>query len=345
MRISAAVCVALLTAGCYKPDGPASEQNSICFEAGSPLLLDDATTKSTTEAFTSSDDTFVVFGERITSASVRTTVFDGVTVSHSYREENSVVLEDSWNYSTLRFWYWVSQSDRYDFVAVSPAGMDTENENAVGNLSVTTHYDYLTGSPSGGDKEDILAATYRRTGNNWEGRHDRVDLSFSHIGSAVGVTVLNNSQVVSVTVNYIQYRNLVVSADAKVSLDNYGRSVFRWANPSPSSSVVRKLARTPATSIAPGQDYTGEIQIMIPQNLSLYGAILDVNYTVGENTYTESIPLAEIKRADGTAITSWDIGRRYTYIVSMRLDGGLLVTVETTPWDVPVEGETPGILI
>lgn len=334
MRISAAVFGALLTAGCLKPDGPASEQNGICFEAGSMLLVDDAT-KGTKEAFVV-DDNFIVFGERVTSADVHSLVFDGVTVTKK---------ATAWQYSTLRFWYWVSQSDRYDFVAVSPAGLGTSNEHAAGNLSVTTHYDYLTGAPSGGDKDDILAATYRRTGNNWGARYDRVDLSFSHIGSAVGVTVVNNSEAVSVAVNYIQYRNLVVSADAKVSLDNYGRSVFRWANPSPSSSVVRKLARTPATSIAPRQDYTGEIQIMIPQNLSLYGAILDVNYTVGVNTFTESIPLAGILRADGTAITSWEIGNRYTYIVSMRLDGGLLVTVETTPWDVPVEGETPGILI
>lgn len=337
VRISAAVCGALLLAGCYKPDGPASEQNGICFEAGSMLLRDDAETKGTKETF-GINDNFTVFGERVTSADVHSLVFDGVTVTKRAA---------AWEYSTLRFWYWVSQSDRYDFVAVSPADLGSSNEHALGNLSVSTPYNYDNPSgsaPSGGNQQDILAATYRRTGNDWAGRYNRVDLSFSHMGSAVSVKIVNNSTSANVTLNYLQFQNLVVSANAKVSLDNYGRSVLRWANPTPSSAYVRKLS--PQIVVTPGgHDWTSDFQIMIPQSLTLYAPKLWLNYTVGETTKTTDIPLNGIERADGTAINSWEIGYKYTYIISMRVDGGLLVTVTTTPWDEPVQGETPGILI
>ena len=350
----AAVALALLLGGCDPAGGlePESDGTTIAFSAVSPLLRDDVMTKSTTDEFISTDpdhpDTFSVFGERVTSTDEHITVFDGVTVTHHYvlsDSEPPTVLQDYWDYeSPLRYWDWLSTSDRYDFAAVSPAGHSV-NEQAEG-LYISTHYDYLTGAPSGGDKYDILAATYRRRGiDNWENRYEQVRLTFSHMGSAVGVTVLNTSQNTSVTVNYLQYKNLVVSADAIVTLDNYGQTILRWVNPYPDGRAVRKLAKAEPTTITHGQEYTGEYQIMIPQNLSLYGAKLVLHYTVNGVEYDAEIPLAEIKRNDGTAITAWEIGCKYTYTVSMRLDGGLLVTVTTTPWDEPVQGETPGILI
>ena len=330
---------ALLLEGCVRQLDldPAPEGESISFRAGSTLLRDDATTKSLTESFTHDGEAFTVFGERVTASDVHSTVFNGVDVTHRYGGG-----DDYWYYTTARFWYWVSTSDRYDFVAISPSGHETVNEHAADNLSVSTHYDLTQ------DNYDILAATYRRRGTNWESRYNRVDLSFSHIGSAVAVTVVNNSSTTDITVTSIYYKNLVVDADAKVTFNNQGQAAFRWANFTPSRDPVRELTRNPATVIEPGHEYTGEYQIMIPHNLSLYGAQLYLTYKVGDNpeTFTsEPIALADIKRSDGTAITSWEIGYKYNYNVSMRLDGGLLVTVNTTPWDVPVEAETPGILI
>lgn len=354
LLLAAAVVAIIIMGGCVRHDEvvPDPSEQVISFSVGSVILKEDVATKSTTESFTTNGESFAVFGERVTSSDEHSAVMDNISIVHHYAEsddEPPVVTEDYWGYETpssVRYWYWTSMSERYDFVAVSPAGKGTVNEHASGNISVSTHYDYLTGAPAGGDKYDILAATYRRSGSDWEHRFNRVELSFSHMGSAVAVTVINNSQSTSVPVNYIQYKNLIVSADAKVTLDNLGRSFFRWTNLTPSASAVRKLAKTPVTTIGPGITYTGEYQIMIPQNLSLYGATLVLNYSATANPEEDvAIPLAGITRADGTAITSWEIGYKYNYYVSMRLDGGLRVTVTTTPWDEPVEGETPGILI
>ena len=345
IRIAAAVCTLSFLAGCTARLDPAEEQ-VISFTAGSPLLRDDADTKATTDSFVSNDDTFAVFGERVSSG-IHTVVFNGTTVGHTYEKVGDVVTKDFWSYTPLQSWNWTSMSDYYDFVAVSPAGVGSTKEDAIGNLSVNTHYDYdnpLGSAPAGGDKYDILATTYRRSGTDWERRHDKVNLAFSHMGSAVAIRVINNSTSANVTLNYLQFQNLVVSADAKVSLDNYGGTILRWANLMPSANSVRRLS--PVITIAPGNDWTSEFQIMIPQELTLYEPKLLLNYTVGGTTTNPDteLPINGIERADETPINSWEIGVKYIYNISMRLDGGLLVTVTTTPWD-SVEAETPGILI
>ncbi len=345
--IAAIASGALLTAGCVKLDNPAQEQNSICFQAGCSLLREDVTTKGTTESFTSNDDTFSIFGERITSSEEHALIFNGDVVKHSYDGGST----DSWTYNQVRYWSWASQSDRYDFVAVSPALNATTNENAAGNLSVSTHYNcYVEGQPESGDQYDLLAATYRRNGSSWDRRYETVSLNFSHMGSAVGIKITNNSAAATtISVTSLYFQNLVVSADAKVSLDAYGRTLMRWVNPTPSRASVRQITYSPAVSIESGQSYPAEgqpdYQIMIPQDLNLYEAKMVLNYQVGDENFSSEIPLASIKRNDDTAITSWEIGHKYNYNIYIRMDGGLLVTVYTTPWDVPVAAETPGILI
>ena len=345
IRMAAVACTLSILAGCTAKLDPA-EEGAISFSAWSPLLRDDASTKATTESFVSNDDTFSVFGEKI-SAGTHTDVFIGTVVGHEYQEDGGIVVKDSWSYTPVKSWSWSSLSDYYDFVAVSPANIGTVKEDAVGNLSVTTHYDYDNTSeaaPAGGDKYDILGSTYRRSGSDQATRQDRVSFAFSHMGSAVAIKIINNSTSADVTLNYLQFQNLVVSADAKVSLDNYGSTVLRWANLMPSSKEVRRLS--PGKTINHGNNWTSEFQIMIPQNLTYYEPKLLLNYTVAGTTTDPDveIPLNGIERDDGTPITSWEIGVKYIYIISMRLDGGLLVTVTTTPWD-SVEAETPGILI
>ena len=332
--------------GCSRTADLAPEPGSselISFGAET-LLLRNADTKTTTDEFTENGESFKVFGERVTSSGVKTNVFDGVEITHHYTQSL-----DYWDYEDPRPWIWGSQSERYDFVAIYPAREETQNEYAAGNLSVSTHYDYLTGAPNGGDTYDILAATYRRNGIDWGGRYNIVPLNFSHMGSAVGVKITNTSSTKIATIVSIHYENLVVSANARASLDNYGQSALRWTNLSPSDTPVRRLAKSPATEIGPGDTYPDDAelnyQIMIPQNLVTYGAQLVVTYKVDDIQDSAVIILKDVERNDGSKITSWDIGYKYTYNVSMRLDGGLLVTVTTTPWDVPVEGETPGILI
>jgi hypothetical protein len=44
-------------------------------------------------------------------------------------------------------------------------------------------------------------------------------------------------------------------------------------------------------------------------------------------------------------LTQWERGKKYVYTIKLDLDGGVIVTVTTTPWDAEIEAETPGLLL
>ena len=110
---------------------------------------------------------------------------------------------------------------------------------------------------------------------------------------------------------------------------------------------------SPGREIIPGEEnkYVGGYDFMIPQALDTeWGAGLKpsliIKYTpAGGVQTTVSVPLEDILQADGhTPILTWTRGVKYTYNVSFRIDGGVLVNIITTEWDL-AEAEIPGLLI
>ena len=109
------------------------------------------------------------------------------------------------------------------------------------------------------------------------------------------------------------------------------------------SDVFKANLTAALTSLADPEDW----DLMIPQNLNLSGAsapTIEVVYNNGEDDITQSVTLKDIKNQSNVAITSWESGVKYRYILEMRIGVGVVVTVKTTPWDV-VEAETPGLMI
>ncbi len=337
IRITAAFLLTLLIAGCAKMSDPTPEQK-ISFGAGSLLLNNDAETKGDIKEGTdfSEGDAFTVYGSHHTSES-ESMVFDGETVTKG---------SSGWTYDNPRSWSWVSTSDWYDFEAVYPAGKGTSRMNISGNLSLSTRYDITEG-----DNYDLMAAALRRKGNVLNPTAI-VEMEFSHMTSAVGVVIINNSAENSVTINSYEFKNLMVCGDMKVTLDNVGEPLTSWINTERNSSSV--MQSSPSETVLPGERYTGGFDMMIPQRLdqAVGSGSLEENMPALLITYTPEggvqktavISLKGIQRQDGTPITSWETGVKYTYYVTMRLDGGLLVKITTTGWDT-VEAETPGLVI
>lgn len=334
--ILAALSLTLLLAGCAKMSDPASgPSESICFEAGSLLLNDDVTKADIKEGNSfANGDAFSVFGMR-NSGSTQSLVFDDVTVTN---------YSGTWKYSPTRSWSWSSTTDYYDFVAVYPSG-NSARMDISGDLAVSTDFDLST------DNYDLLTATYRRKGSV-QSPNAIVDLAFSHVTSAVKVVVINNSESTAVSVDSVSFKNLMVVGAAKSTLDFYGNGLNSWINLERSSSTVRESNY--GSSVAAGDRYECAYDFMIPQQLDqAVGSGSDeanmprllLTYTPeGGSQSTADICLKNIPRQDDTAITSWEMGVKYVYYVSMRLDGGLLVSIVTTAWD-EVEAETPGLLI
>ncbi len=329
-------------AGCAARLDPAQDGATIGFSAGSGLLRDDVTKADIKEGTSfASGDAFSVFGMRNTSSS-QTVIFGGSG------EENGATVtlnaSGAWKYQPLRSWQWSSSSDYYDFVAIYPAGNSTRMDIS-GDLAVSTEFDVTA------DNFDLMAATYRRKGSVQQ-PCGIVPMQFTHLTSAVNVVVINNSESTAVNVDAVSFKNLMVTGAAKSTLDLYGNDVESWINLERSSNVVRNTAHN--TSVAAGNRHNCGYDFMIPQALDqAVGTGSDeanmprllITFTPdGGSQTTADICLKNITRQDGTAITSWEMGVKYTYYVSMRLDGGLLVSIITTAWD-DVEAETPGLLI
>lgn len=338
----------LLIAGCSRPWTLDSVGSEIRFSAGTTLLRDDAQTKATLSDEFRSGDTFTVFGDRVVSGE-KTAVFG------TYSEPNGVTVTASgnplaWNYYPdfpIRSWSWESTGDWYDFAAVSPAGKGTKRMNIAGNLAISTHFNVTA------DNYDLLGTAYRRRGNE-ANPAAIVPLTFHHLTSAVCVRISNDSESTGVTVDRIEYRNLVVDGDAKITLDQFGSQEASWINTERNANPVR--VSEPDELVGAGNSYDTEFDLMIPQRLDQAAAMsgleddmpkLILYYTPdGSTQKQESIILKNVclKNSD-TPISVWEKGTKYIYEIAMRLDGGLKVTITTTDWGDTIEAETPGLLI
>ena len=348
IRIAAVLAGCILSAtGCIREGSLDTAREAIRFSAGSTLLLDDATKATLSDEFRS-EDTFTVFGDRVVSGE-KTAVFGtdsepfGVTVTAS---GNPL----AWNYSPdfpLRSWLWESTGDWYDFAAVSPAGKGTKRMDVAGNLAISTHFAVST------DNYDLLGATYRRRGNEVNPLAI-VPLTFSHLTSAVCVKISNDSETTGVTVDRIEYANLVVEGDAKITLDQFGNQEMSWINTERNAAPVR--ISEPNQPVGAGESYDAEFDLMIPQRLdqasTMSGAPEDMPKLIlfytpdGSTQKQETIILKNIcLKNTNTPISMWEMGMKYIYEIAMRLDGGLKVTITTTDWGDAIAAETPGLLI
>lgn len=336
------VVPALILGGCDLTGvlSPEEKGEAIAFEASSPLLRDDANDTKVTKAIKTDfaqDDAFSVFGWHNHASD--NIVFDGTVVTKGNG--------GGWSYSPAKQWEWDGTGDYYDFVAVYPSSSSPARMDVAGNLTVATTYDLST------DDFDLLCATMRRKGieDNLEAV---VNLQFSHMLSAVRVVIENDSDATSFSLNSYCFQHLVASGSCRVTLDDEGNADFSWVDTERNASYVRETSPTPSPQISADGIFTGDFDLMIPGALDVASdggsetemmPTLVLKYTPeGGTRQTQRILLKDIQDSDGTPITSWERGIKYTYYLALRLDGGVRVKVITTQWET-IEAETPGLLI
>ena len=318
-------------------DQPSGQDSPIGCEAGQVLLRDDLTRADEPKEGTSfvSPDQISIYARR-NNDSVNP-IFNGQLASF-----NGV----SWNYSPIKNWNWSSVLDYYDFIAVYPSTASSSVRDVAGNLNVVVSYDVLD------DEYDLLGCAQRRLGTQID-KMAPMPLNFKHLLSAVRVTFENVSQSVDFTLDEYYFKYIVEAGDASILIDGSGNESKSWINVERTTSAICGAA--PDSVIAPGSvnKYVGGFDLMIPQSLTegwgpgaTYKPYLVVKYTPdGRAQKTEEIELGQVKQADETTpIPSWEMGKKYTYNISLRLDGGVMITLITTRWNT-TEAETPGLLI
>ena len=327
-----------------EPDG----NNAIGFNPGTMLLKDDAPTKagSFKEGDFAVGDKIAVFGRRYGNSQT-SDVFNGTIVEKKNATE--------WEYSPLKGWYWLTEGDYYDFLGVYPTGKGTSIMDVPGNLAIKTHYRISA------DNYDLMYALYRRHGSE----HDRISavpLTFRHALCAVRIIFDNDSNGQDFTVNSYGFTHMINAADAKATMDVVGYPEIIWINTDLNSSEVRHVepnAFLAGKNNSGSHSYTGAFDFLIPTSLDAtsngvagdedHMPHLVVRYTpTGQSTLETSILLKSIQRdplnGDNTPIDVWKSGIRYTYHISIRMDGDVQIFVVTTEWD-NVYAETPGVMI
>lgn len=318
------------------------------------------------------DQSIVVFGRRESSGQ-KEIVFpaNGGTAGTVVTKEEASD-DEPWNYGTPQYWKWNNDSDFYDFLAAHPTGkgttrmVDGSGNDIPGNMAIKTAYDINE------DDYDLLYAARRRSGNELA-RCDTVKLRFHHLLTAVRVVVTNDSQSANFTLASYRFKNIVVKGAAKATIDGFGRPEFSWIDTQRKNSeegVVSPSNMLYGQNSIGRHTYTGSFSLFIPfaldqtsdgstepgnpsdpgyaEALANYKAhlpqlIVDYGATEPAVVYLKDVQ-RDPKNGDTSLIGEWRQGIKYTYYISIRLDGGVVVSVVSTEWN-EIKAETPGILI
>lgn len=375
--LAATLFTALFTEGCNRTISPenAANGNAIAFRAGIELIHSDGTTKAlNTNTSFSSGDKFQVFGRR-TGEGRNTRIFfkdDSADPSQNFQSVTVTNNGSEWIYSPLSYWYWVNESNYYDFIAVNPYDTPSERmmeggEDIPGYMAVKSKYSIAS------DDYDLLMAATRRSGHI-QNRTAPVDLVFNHMLCAVKIVVINESTTTNLTLTSIGFDNIIQSAYAKMTIDAEGVPEYYWIDSQRTNAAVSVFSGSETlTTSEPNNSYATSFELLIPGDLTdtIDGTLapeegdqeyasklaaydnkiphLNIGFTFsGAGGYTPPpIMLKDIQRTKyGTddPISVWEPGIRYTYYISIRLDGDIIVRVVTTEWD-DIEAETPGLLI
>ena len=327
-----------------EPDG----KNAICFTPEVQLLKDDVPTKAGVfkEGEFEIGDKIAVYGRRHGNDQA-SDVFNGTLVEKKSATE--------WTYSPLKGWYWLTEGDYYDFLAVHPTGKGTSRVDVPGNLTIQTHYSVINSN------YDLMYALYRRHGSE-SGRTSAVPLNFSHALSAVRIIFDNDSNTQDITINSYEFTHMVVDAYAEATIDVIGTPEILWINTTRNASAIGRVepdVLLSGKSESGTHRYTGAFDFMIPTALDAASngvagdqenmPHLVVRFTpAGQSTIETSILLKSILQdplnGDNTPVDVWEPGIRYTYHITIRMDGGVQIYVITTEWE-NVYAETPGVMI
>lgn len=343
--LALAGCI-LLAAGCIQRSSLEPDGTPIGFSAGSAMLRDDDTKSGTLKTGPQFDpgDRISVYGWH---AGPRQLVFDDQLVEYEGAGQ--------WTYSPVRSWEWQGAGDSYDFLAIHHYQTADPHPSAVVSPRLIVSQLYHVS-----DNYDLMMAGVRRSYGE-DSRNRAVALNFQHMCSAVRIIVYNDSEEADFTLNAYAFKNIAFQATARAQI-NDGDVSFDWAGAQRVAATEVGGASAIGQTVAHGSaspGYTSPFDLMIPMNLddelgagTGHWPSLVLRFTQdGESLEEErEVNLKDIFRLGANEeetqepLLRWERGAVYTYKIHVRLDGGIVVHVETTDWDV-VEAETPGLLI
>lgn len=168
-------------------------------------------------------------------------------------------------------------------------------------------------------------------------RTTALPLVFNHALSQVVYNIKTNedySSDVKFEVTKVEFENVDLSGTFTYSATAATPSAAWTANTTQSEKFTYYATATEAT--AAGVAY-GSALLQIPQAVSTDGTKMNISYKLtnkGDNTYVEgtvSKPISGTTKADGAAVSSWEMGKRYIYTLVFKLNE-ITFAPEVTSW-------------
>ena len=370
----------LLLAGGCDPNTVVTPENgqAIGFQAGIQLLDGDTRALNTNTSF-SQGQKFHVYGRR-TGEGRNTRIFgeNGEEVELKDHDSNpSTPLK--WVYENTSYWYWVSSANYYDFLAVYPHTasssrmVNAQGKDIPGNMAIQSVYaldEDNAGTRRTGNVSDrtapvllefnhLLSAVRIRVTNQSKTTNFRLDSLY--------FTNIVNRGAAKATIDplgYPEFSWIDTERKAKVNPSDPTSKFVRLRVDKPNLVLYGTSKVDPDAVPAKVGTCTRDWKLMIPGDHTItsngtedtdYLPKLYIVFTVvgddGSTTIgsqrTSFVYLKDIRRDPNNGddlITEWEMGVRYTYNISLRLDGDVIISIITTEWD-DIIAETPGILI
>ena len=263
---------------------------------------------------------------------------------NSANHNDSETETGAWDPITPYYW---PKDGKLDFDAYSPSDIQTTDENGnslvecnptngltINNYSVPTDLS---------NQIDILFSTRAEDKTNSIGAYNKyegVDIVFNHALSAVAFTI---QQAGSYTSGAIKIKDIIVSADQTGTFNqNLGTTDPAWtleAQELVNYEVVKSTDYENAVTVTqtPAAPNNAAPILVLPQVFSESGAKITVNYYIknGDEAPLLQTVTFELNNTanQGTAgVNKWEMGKKYTYNITIGLDA-IYFSPTITTWD------------
>ena len=359
-----AVLAGAALVGCTKNEvAPSAQQDEITFAApvvGSITKASEVTGTTFPETMKFNAWAWYHEGTGAFTSAGATGYMEEVTVEHV---SGDVITDDSgtggWHANPAYYW---PKNGLLTFDAYAPHDLETIGACAVASTAAEglTITNYTVPSTIA-NQIDVMYSTrvYDKTKSSFTpDGYDGVDIQFNH---ALSVIAIKAAAADATAASVVRIKNIrIESAFNKGTfkqnhVNGYGGTPT-WTPVTDSKATYDVVGSSTteygtATTIATGSAQMGDNLILLPQVFTTSGAKITVDYfiqnggssgPVVEQTYTLELSGIDHKDSSAIQITSWEMGKRYTYSIVIGVNEIYIAPSISTDW-VNVNSSFPGI--
>lgn len=221
--------------------------------------------------------------------------------------------KNGWGNSTTDY-YWPEDGDKLTFGAFSP----TDVASAASYTDKGLQLSAFTVPATLATQYDLMYSDLatNKTANETYGGYTGVPINFNHALSSVEFKIAKSSELKeTATLTKIE----VVGLANTGAFDQNIGGTAQWTGTSGSETYDVFTGSQEFTTAETRAHNGGADMLLLPQTLT-NAAIVNITYTLNGQSYTRPVALNELKDASSNVVSTWVMGTRYVYTISLNAD-------------------------